>query len=619
LHNVTGRGLSGNFRINNQNSINYGFTQNPYNQTIGQFIGYSTSIKTISFLSELTHENSSTANYAASSVLLGTGFRLFKNHTLGFQVMGSQSEYKTLAGRDTTVLGLSFRAQYYVRYKDFEFRGSAINSRYNYIRNAGREQYNVNSKLRVSDNVRIAFYGNRQYYSTTRYPYNFDNPSNFNSNDFARMTAIISGRKATYQIGPTYTGYMRKTHNLSNSFSSIYSMNQPGIWSGATFKINNYSSVTPNLTISNMRFSFKSDNPLTPSRSSTDNLYYSLGANYYDGIWMLNLNYTNGSTSDLYRNILVSENTLVTKSVQIRPSYQNYFFNKKVKLTATMIYAYYIPSGRENTTLNIKYDQFLKNGWSFYINSFVNSNTRILKDQGRISSKDLNIVAGVVKEFNIQQPRLKYYNLRTVIFNDINGDRMKSDNEPPLSNILVNITKMRSDSMTRSNMAEIELVTDVNGEIVVENLPQSNYRLRFSPLANLQSLYFLNGAEQSYYSNKNQVIYVPLTESNRIKGKISVVRDANSSEGRIELANVRVEAKGKNGEVYSTLTDNLGSYILSVPAANGSGYTVKVNNVFGPQFSIDAEEITIHFGNNKAINIDFTFTEKKREIIFTNE
>jgi len=67
-----------------------------------------------------------------------------------------------------------------------------------------------------------------------------------------------------------------------------------------------------------------------------------------------------------------------------------------------------------------------------------------------------------------------------------------------------------------------------------------------------------------------------LAESYKIKGRIILVRDPNSTEGKIYLSGVRVTAKGSNGEMQ------------------------------------------VQFTHNKTISVDFVFIEKKREIQFDN-
>lgn len=616
LHTINGRGLTGKYQIDRQSRLSYAITQNPYNLNVGQFVGYSSSLNNISYSTEVTHESSSNGNYDATSVLMSLGFPFLKYHSVTAQVLGSQSKYNLFSNNDTSVIGFSYKLDYNYKYKNLEMRVSGMSSAHNYIKNSGLQNLYIDGKYTLNNKIRFSLFGNRQYYSTTLYPYNFNHPANFNSTDYIRMTASLSGGNVIYQLGPNYNGSMRQYNNPITGFKSEYITYQPGLWGSATIKLNGYRTITPNVTVSNLRFFYNTNDPTSQNYSLKNNIYYSVGINYFDNIWRVNAYYTSGSTSDLYRSVQIDEQPTLSRSIQLRPSYENFFFERKVKLSAYVNYAYYMPSARENISYNVKYDHFLKNGWTVYISGFVYSNTRGDKQLGRITTKDLNFIAGFSKSFNIQQPRLKYYDFKTVFFNDLDGNRIKTVNEPPVSNILVNIEKDRSISTGKSNIPEIELLSDVNGSILVENLPKDNYKLRFNPLVNLQSLYFLNGSEQSYYNDKDKILFVPLAESYRIKGKIIVERDPNSSEGKIDLNSIRVIATGLKGENYSTLTDNSGSYILNVP--NAEKFKVKVNNVFGEQFNIDNNEMEVQFTQNKTINLDFTFIETRRGINFEN-
>ncbi|MDP4239748.1 MAG: hypothetical protein Q8904_09815 [Bacteroidota bacterium] len=614
LHTINGRGISGRYRINAKSQLSYAATQNPYSHTLGEYVGYSTSIHKLSLSTELTHESSSIAKYDANSGLIGTGFTLFKHHSLSVQFMESQSRYNLLPAKDTTVLGYSYKIDYTIRYKKFDLRLSDLNSKHNYIRNSGLQQIYLDSKYTLSDRVILLLYANHQNYSTTLYPYNFYSPGSINTTDYGRLTTSISSGNITYQIGPNYSGTQRVLYNSVTGYKSDYQTYQPGIWGATSFKLSGYRSLTPNITISNLRFYYNTNDPLSKNYSSDKNIYYTVGLNYFDTNWRVNAYYSSGSVSDLYRSVQVDVNPTVSSSIQFRPSYENFFFDRKVKLSAYINYAYYMPSGRENVSYNVRYDQFLKHGWMFSVSGFMYSNVVPDQNQGTISTKDLNFVVGFTKSFNIQQPRLKYYNFKTVFFNDLDGNHIKSDNEPPVSNILVNVQKDRTVSTDRSTIPEIQLLSDVNGGVFIENLPKDNYKLAFTPLVNLQNLYFLNGEEQTYFNDKERTLYVPLAESYRVKGKIIVVRDPNSSEGKIDLSGIRVTASGMNGETYSTLTDNFGAYVLNVPNANR--YKIHVNNVFGEHYNIDTNEMEVQFAQNKAINLDFTFIEKLRGVDF---
>ncbi len=614
LHAINGRGLTGSLRINRNNLIRYSVTQNPFTHNLGEFVGYSTMVKNISLRTELTHENRIDGSYQATSALMGLGFHLFKYHTLSFDVLGSKSDYMKTLPRDTTVNGLSYRFNYNVKYKKFNLRFNGVNSENNYIQNSGLQQAYLDSRYSINDKFGLSLNGTHNKYSLTRYPYNFYNPVNKNSNDNLRLTVSLTSGNVIYQIGPNYVGSVRQFNNSVGGYKSEYINYQPGIWSSATIKLGGYRSITPNLTVSNIRFYYKTNDPLLENYSFDKNIYYSAGVSYFDEVWRVNAYYTSGSTTDLYRSVLIDDKPVVTRCLQLRPTYENYFFDRKVKVTASLNYAYYMPTGRENTSFNIRYDQYFKKGWNLSVSGFMYSNTRVDQDMGRISTKDLNVFLGISKSFNIQQPRLKYYDYKSIFFNDLDGNRIKSDNEPPVTDILVNIQKERSAAPVPSNIPEIKLITDENGMIAVENLPKDNYRMSFTPLINLQSLYFLNGSEQPYFNDKSRTVYIPLAESYRINGKIVLLRDPNSTEGKINLEGIRITATSPKGETYSVLTDNFGSFVLSVP--NADKYTVHVNNVFGEQFMIDADEAIVQFAQSKAINLDFTFMEKARGIQF---
>lgn len=616
LHTLNGRGIVGSLRFARNASIKYSFIQNPYSDIVGQSAGVNFGLGPLALNTEIVHEKANRNNYQATSGGAGLGFTLFKSHSVNLQLLGSKVTHD-LGTKDTSVLGLSYKLTYSIRYKDFNLRLNSMSSERNYIQNSGLQQTYLDSRLRVNDKIYFTLYGNRQYYATSRYPYSFYNQSNHNLTDYARLSMSFYTGKVIFQFGPNYSGSTREVFSGLANFKSEYITQQPGVWTSATVKLGGYRSITPNVSLNTVRFNFKTTDPSLENFTLNNNLSYSVGLNYFDANWRINAYYASGSTSDLYRSVQVDEKPTLSSSLQFRPMYENYFFDRKVRLSAYLNYAYYMPSGRENIAYNIKYDHFFKKGWNLSVSGFMYTNIRILDDErGRVSTKDVNVMVGVTKAFNIQQPRIKYHNLKAVFFNDMDGDRLKSENEPPVSNIVVGVEKSQLRRNEASAIPEIRLISDVNGQIAINNLPRDDYRLSFSPISNLEYLYFLNGSEQTYMNEKNNTLYIPLAESYKIKGRVIVKRDPNSTEGKIDLSGIRVTAKGTNGEVYSVLTDNFGAYVLSVP--NADKYKVKVANVFGAYFRIDTDEMTVQFTQNKTLNVDFVFVEQKREIQFDN-
>lgn len=615
LHVLSGRGLVGKLLFGKNTNLDYSIIQNHYSNLFGQSASLSTSIKGLSLSAEIVNESSYVNSYKATSAGAGFGFSLFKNQNIAINVLGSRITSLRSQLPDTTQLGFSYRLVYNLRLKNFDFRFTNTNSQNNYIMHTGINQSYLDARLRFSDKFFLTAYGNRQQFGGVRMVPAVVIPENKNISEFARITLSMHAGNIVYQFGPNFIASERITSSGMNNYKNTYLTAQPGVWMASTVKLGAHRSITPSLTVSNIRFRFYTKNPDLMNYSVDNALNYSAGLSFFDTNWRVLAYYTSGSTTDLYRSVQVDDKPTLSSSIQLRPSYENYVFDGKAKVSAYLNYAYFMPSGRENINYNLKYDQFLQNGWTITLNANMYSNTRIVsQEQGRVSSKDINVILAISKAFNIQQPRLKYYNLKTVFYNDLDGNRMKSDNEPPVSDVLVAVEKNKLHRNEQSNLPEIKLISDAKGAVYIENLPQDAYRFRFSPLSNLDYLFFLNGDEQIYQNNGNNTLYVPLAESFKIKGRVHVKRDPHSSEGKIELGGIRVTAKAENGENYSVLTDNFGNFVMGVPNANR--FNVKISNVLGEHFQLENDEITVQFTSNKTVHVDFLFVEKKREIQF---
>jgi len=227
-------------------------------------------------------------------------------------------------------------------------------------------------------------------------------------------------------------------------------------------------------------------------------------------------------------------------------------------------------------------------------------------------------MAGFRKAFDIQQPRLKYYDLTILGFDDQNGNSVKDDNEKPISNVLINIARdPDKNEKQKTGFSETQMITDPDGEIFYGNIPEGTYDLRITPLSNLEDLYFLDGRNQALKADEDKVHYLPLVESYKVKGKVIIDRDPNSTEGRLNLEGIRITAESDNGYSYSALTTSSGQFVLNLPKANL--YIVKIYNVFGERFMLEQGEYEVMFMDNKVINLDFKFVEQRREIRFNEE
>jgi len=108
-----------------------------------------------------------------------------------------------------------------------------------------------------------------------------------------------------------------------------------------------------------------------------------------------------------------------------------------------------------------------------------------------------------------------------------------------------------------------------------------------------------------------------LVETYKVKGRIMMDRDPNSNEGKISLEGIRITAVGEDGETYSVLTNSYGNYVLNLPKA--ATYEVSIYNVFGEQFILEQGRYKVQFATNKTVNLDFRFTEKRRQTEFGDD
>jgi len=181
--------------------------------------------------------------------------------------------------------------------------------------------------------------------------------------------------------------------------------------------------------------------------------------------------------------------------------------------------------------------------------------------------------------------------------------------------VLINLSRdPKKNVEKRSGFAETGMITDPTGEVIYENLPMGVYDLSILSLSELENLYFLHGTNQTIEINDDMVHYLPLVESYKIKGRIIIDRDPNSNEGLISMEGIRVTAVSESGESFAVLTNSYGTYVLDLPKA--SSYKVNIYNVYGENFRLERGSYRVQFTENKTINLDFKFVERRRAIQF---
>lgn len=229
----------------------------------------------------------------------------------------------------------------------------------------------------------------------------------------------------------------------------------------------------------------------------------------------------------------------------------------------------------------------------------------------------------VEKKFGFNQPRVKYYDLDILFFKDLNGDGIKGDDEPGIENVLTKVDmdytivdSMHQYSSSEGGFYAVELLSDVKGKASYDNIPSGFYIVKYVSLGKMQGNFSSDKSSEHILIDDDKTIYIPYKENNKIFGSIYLNRSKLSNLGNISPANIKVTATDSKGNIYSTLTDKAGEFIIYVP--NVDQYKVRINNIFYEHFNLEQNDYTVELNGYRQFEINFLLNEKRRRINFSN-
>ena len=625
LHNIYGKGIKGEINPNSKNKFNFAVIQGRFRPNYAGSVMYSRKFKkSLSTNIGFTYEDNNSINYDAYSLQFGSGFSFLKHHSLGLQLLLTQTQFNNvnnnpLNHQDTSVFGLSYQIYYALRFHNLNFRISNTNNLHNYITNSNNNRWNAYGNYKISDKINANFIYDRSKILSTRYPERFTKDANYNINDVGRLIfGHAASRKIYYMFGPIYNGIYQQTYNTNNSYQSNYKNAYYALNFSTRFRLSKNRSITPNVNIGLSNAAFSNTDPNLPQIIEKKNVKsIRVGINYYSKIIRLNAYYNNGLAAVSQQQLLFDGDWINSESIQIRPQIEKLFMNNTIRLSSYVNYIYRMPSGRESVNLNLSLNFYLKHGWTFYGSTNIYTTSRNDAEVGRITNRNFSVFIGIKKSIDIAQPRIKYYDYDFVFYHDQDGNKKLDENERVIPNMMMKLQRDRKVEQRKSNFIEMDLVSDAEGKISYKNLPEGQYKTSLKSLDNLEDLYILNGKDQNITVSGDKTYYIPLTESYKVIGQIKLKRDPNSNEGKIDLSNIRISAQSEQGDNYSVLSDSKGGFILSIPQAGH--YKISMNEVLGDNFSLEKSEYTVDFNGIKRIVVDFVFVEKERGINFNNE
>ncbi len=618
-HSMYGRGIAVSQKIGKSVFVKGVFTQRLIQNSQNYGLLYSQNINKKLFTEiggvYVKEEN----NIDNSKLLFGKISTNVFNNNLSLLYGNSRSYFSQLTG-DQTYNGWGYRAELSGRYDKFNYKirsdyGSPYYTGFSYGRLLTHGDFNY--KLSKHKSLRLTYVMTRfqpSYYydntllsnkysstqkvatilgfSTENNLYLFISPifeeSNSNSLGYIDPNDNFASYTTSVQFGiRKFNKYTNFSFNISAKYglSSIY--RYPLVLNGVSYE-NRISD--PQFTIAQIRSSFKQKQ-------------FGVNLVYYLGPYNISQQYAYFYTFTF------------SKSLIIIPYYEKFLFDKKLKFTLNGSFVNNFTSKNSRTMLSSNIEWFANKGWTFY---FLNTSSLNRTSGTGNSYTSTYFEFGINKSFDIQQPRLKYYNYTAVFYKDLNGNRIHDDNEPGVSDVLVEIDRANpmkdlQDKNYNGEFLANQLYSNDEGKIEYDNIVEGDYIIKYSPQDIQTEKFESEGTSKQFVAKKDTVMYIPFMERNKLFGKISLHRSKHSALGDIPLENIKITVEG-NDKTYSALTDKDGYFELYIPVSDY--YKVKVNNIFREHFNLRQESYIIKFNGYKQFELSFDFDEKERKIHF---
>lgn len=458
---------------------------------------------------------------------------------------------------------------------------------------------NANNKPNILEGITL--YNNKSNSLTSRFFHNWDiNPKNM------------------LFYGPIFERYQKNQIVNNSSLENDFISQIIGTQIGARFRFDDpYTSLTPKITFGNVSII---DYPRlygdVPSlyKGQKNYLIYYFDISYRSRLWNFIASYESGprNINTQYNYFYISRNT---NTLRLMPSIDMFIYKNIMHLEAGITYNNDMVLKNSFINTSTLFTWYLPNYWTAYANAFYSINNRTTSS-GTEAYQNLYLEAGIKKEFNLKHPRVNYHNLTLSLFKDYNGNYKKESNEPGIPQVLVSLTKESGSNgeYIPGIIGNIELMTNYLGEVTFEDIPNGIYRVEFTPIGKEVGAFTKASEDLTINLQKNEHVYFPFVERNKVFGKIILNRSRLSGLGKVGTSNVRVTVTDSHGRSYSTLTDKNGEFVMFAPVTDE--YIVSINNIFYEDFDLRQNNFVVQFNGYKQFEVNFIFDEKVRRISF---
>jgi len=331
----------------------------------------------------------------------------------------------------------------------------------------------------------------------------------------------------------------------------------------------------------------------------------------------VNLTYNYGPQS-MFNTQEVLKQSVYPQQLMIAGSHQ-WQLSRQLLFENSVNYAFLNTMKKHSFSYYPTFYYYTYSGWRFRVNMGIDVSSynayQYTKGQGpiagleengkRLSSVTFQLNLGVKKEFSIPVPKrlikIKYWDVPFVAFLDLNGNRVRDNNEALLENVVIKLD-------------ENEVVTNSRGEAKFKNVLQGNYSVHAFSLIDLGAWFPIT--PDSIYLLGDGVNYIPFSRGVKVIGNAEVQREKFSEtiNDKIDVSKIKVYLSDSLGRTYNALTDRKGDFSFYVPYGN---YVLTLDeSMLGSGFHVAQNNINISL-NDASDNFYYSFfiVEKKRKVI----
>jgi hypothetical protein len=266
------------------------------------------------------------------------------------------------------------------------------------------------------------------------------------------------------------------------------------------------------------------------------------------------------------------------------------FLRKQLQFRAQYNYSKSAPGDviRENATASLSYVNKSAVRVNLTVSSAINAATNY--SYGQLT---------VRMPINIPKPKSrKYYNLKILIYEDVNKNDIKDKHEPVLKNVEIWINNQ---PYITSNKGIVEIKNTENGEYVSD----------FHTMGNMLGLIPSNGFKQILTVKGNTNYELAFKKGRMIEGEVKVILDSISNQ-KFYSDYLKITVTDSSGEKFSTLTDRAGKFSIAVP---GGKYFVSLNPAaFDDVFKPVQMAFTVDLINNESASVTFEIRQRQRKV-----